>query len=61
MLSLDLCRSQGHRLTVVNAMEGNLLDARLDVMQAVDEQKTPGIDGRCSLVRCQLKIFQLHR
>ena len=58
---LDLRRGQGHRCVVVNVVEGDLLDVRLDIVQAVIEERALGVDGRRSLIRCQLKVLQLHR
>jgi len=34
----------------VNAVEGDLLDARRDVVQAVIEKKAPGVDSRRSRI-----------
>ena len=42
---LDLCHGQSHRCAATNAMEGNLLGARQDVVQIVNEQRAPGVDG----------------
>ena len=58
---LDLRRGQGHRRATVNAVEGDLLDAHRDIVQAVVEERASGIDGRRSRVCRQLKVLQLHR
>ena len=42
---MDLRRGQSHRYAMTNAMEGNLLGMRWDVVQTVDEQRAPGVDG----------------
>ena len=60
MPGLDLHRGQSHRRATVNAMEGDLLDAHRDVMQAVIEKRAPTIDGHHSRVCHQLEVLQLH-
>lgn len=40
MPGLHLRRGQSHSRTMVNAIEGNLLDARRDVLEAVDKQRS---------------------
>ena len=57
--SLDLCRGQRHRRTVMNAMEGNLLNEGRDVLETSINGGTPGIDGIHSHVCRQLEGFQL--
>ena len=61
MPGLDLRRYQSHCHATVNAVEGNLLNTRWDIMQAVVEERAPGIDGRCSCICCQLEVLELHR
>ena len=57
---LDLCCGQSHRRATTKAVEGDLLGARLDVMQVIDELGTLGVDSRHSRVHCQLEIIQPH-
>ena len=57
---LDLRRGQSHRYATMNAMEGNLLGVRQDVLQMVDEQRAQRVDGSRSCVRCQLEVFLLY-
>ena len=57
----DRRHSQGHYYAVVDDVEGDLLGARWDIVQAVIEERALGVDGRRSLIRCQLKVLQLHR
>jgi len=40
----------------VNVMEGDLLDARRDIMQAVVEERAPGIDGHRSRIRANWRF-----
>ena len=61
MPSLDLHCGQGHHRATVNVVEGDLLDARRDVVQAVVEERAPGVDDCRSRVRRQLEVLQLHR
>ena len=60
MAGLDLRHGQSYCCAETNAMEGNLLGSCWDVMQMVDEQRAPGIDGRCSYVCRQMEFFQLY-
>ena len=55
MPDLDLRHGQGHRHATVNAMEGDLLDARQDVRLEVVEERALGVDSHRSHVRCQLE------
>ena len=59
MPGLDLHRYRSHCRATVNAMEGDLLDARWDVMQAIVEERALGVDNRYSHVCCQLEALQL--
>ena len=61
MPSLDLRHGQGHRCAAVNAMEGDFLDARLNFVHAVVEERSRGVDGHHSRICCQLGVIQLHR
>ena len=49
--SLDLCRGRRHRFTVMNAVEGNLLNAGQDVLERSGDGGTTSIDGVRSRVR----------
>jgi len=60
MPGLDLRQGHGHRRATVNVMEGDLLDARRDIMQAVVEERASGVDGRRSHIHRQLEVLQLH-
>ena len=50
MPGLDLRHSQGHHRAATNAVKGDLLDARRDILQAVVEERAPGIDGHRSRI-----------
>jgi len=41
-------------------MEGDLLDARWDVIQAVIEKRASGVDGNSGRVSRQLEVLRLH-
>ena len=57
--SLDLHRSQRHRRTMTNAVEGDLLNTGRDVLETSVDGGTPSIDGVRGRVRRQLERFQL--
>ena len=59
--SLDLRRGQRHRRTMTNAVEGNLLNAGQNVVEASIDEGTPSINGVRGRVRCRLERLQLHR
>ena len=46
---------------MVNAVEGDLLDTRRDIVQAVVEERAPDVDSHRSCIRRQLEVLQLHR
>ena len=56
--SLDLRRGQHHRCTVMNAVEGNLLNMSWDVLEASVDEGTPSIDGICGRISRQLEGLQ---
>ena len=60
MPGLDLRCGQGHYRAIVNAVEGDLLDVRQDVMQAVVKERALGIDGCRSRICRQLEVLQLY-
>ena len=60
MPGLDLRRCQSHRCATMNAVEGDLLNARWDIPQAVVEEGGPGVAGRSRHVCRQLEVLQLH-
>ena len=43
--SLNLCRSQRHRRTMTNTMEGDLLNMGQNVMETSIDKGAAGIDG----------------
>ena len=45
---------------MTNAMEGDLLDAGWNVVEASIDEGAPGIDGICGRIRRQLERLQLH-
>ena len=49
--SLDLCHGQRHRRTMMNTMEGDLLDMDRDVLETSVDRGTLGIDGVYGHVR----------
>ena len=49
--SLDLCRSQRHRRTMTNTVEGDLPNANWDVSEMSGDKGTPRIDGIHGCVR----------
>ena len=53
--SLDLCRGQRHRRTMMNAVEGDLPNADRDILETSIDRGTPRIDGICGRIRCQLE------
>ena len=59
--SLDLCRGQRHHRTMMNAVEGDLLNAGRDVLETSVNEGTPSIDGVRGCVHRQLERLQLHR
>ena len=58
--SLDLCRGQRHHRTVMNAVEGNLLNTGRDALEMSGDGGTPSIDGIHGCVRRQLERLQQH-
>ena len=44
----------------MNAVEGDLLNTRRDVVQAVVEERASGVVGHRSRVCCQLEVLQLY-
>ena len=57
--SLDLCRGQRHCRTMMNAVEGDLLNADRDILETNVDRGTPGIDSVYGCIRRQLERFQL--
>ena len=57
--SLDLCRGQRHRRTMMNAMEGDLPNTDRDILETSVGRGTPGINGVYGRIRHQLERFQL--
>jgi hypothetical protein len=45
----------------MNAVEGDLLGARQNIVEAVDEQGPPGVDGHHSRIGRHLEVLQLNR
>ena len=58
--SLDLCRSQRHRCTTTNTVEGDLLNVGRNIIEASIDEGTPGIYDIHGCVHCQLERLQLH-
>ena len=50
--SSDLCCGQRHRRTMMNAVEGNLLNMGWDVLETSVDEGTPSIDDVRSRVHC---------
>ena len=59
--SLNLCRGQRHRRTMMNTVEGNLLNTGQNIMETSIDKGAAGIDGINRHVRRQLERLQLHR
>ena len=59
--SLDLRRGQHHRCTMMNAVEGDLLNVGRDILETSINEGTLSIDGIRGHISCQLERFQLHR
>ena len=49
--SLDLCHGQRHRRTMMNVVEGDLLNTDRDVLETSIDRGTPCIDGIRGRVR----------
>ena len=49
--SLDLCRGQRRRCTMMNVVEGDLLNVGRDVLKTSIDGRTPSIDGVRGCVR----------
>ena len=49
--SLDLCHGQRHRRAMLDAMEGDLLDAGQNVVEAGVDEGASSNDGICGYVR----------
>ena len=58
--SLDLRHDQRHRRTMMNVMEGDLLNTGWDVLEMSVDGGIPSMDGVHGRVRCQLERFQLY-
>ena len=58
---LDLRRGQRHRRTMTNTVEGDILNAGRNIVEASINEGAPGIDGIHDRVRRQLERLQLHR
>ena len=58
--SLNLCHGPRHRRTMMNAMEGDLLNMGRDVLETSVDGGTPSIDGVHGCVHRQLERLQLH-
>ena len=61
VFGLDLRHSQRHRCAMTNVVEGDLLNAGRDVLEASVDEGTLSIDGVRCRVRHQLERLQLHR
>ena len=59
--SLDLCHGQRHCRTMMNTVEGNLLNVGWDVLETSSDGGSPRIDDVRGRIRRQLERLQLHR
>ena len=59
--SLDLCRGQRHRRTMMGTMKGDLPNTDRDILESSGDRGTPRIDGIRGQIHRQLERLQLHR